>query len=94
MNRLNREQAIAAVGNELVESLDFANCEPTGRVGFNGKCQGDAQIEWSASVSFKDADGFNCHLVAYYYTTEDDELYAAESGWDSINWVIDGYTIN
>lgn len=92
---LSREQAIAIVGEQTVANLDHENCEPTNRCGYNGACQGDSLTEWSASVSCKDADGNNCTLIAYYYTTNDQDQTMADADGDgsAINWEIEGYEI-
>ena len=92
---MTREQALAAVSAQAVDAVERKNCEPTGRVGYNGACQGDALCEWSASVRCKDKDGNDCTLAAYYYTTnEQDEVMAANSGDGSyIDWEIAGYEI-
>lgn len=87
---LTREQAIAQVGAQAVNSVEAENCEPTNRVGYNGACQGDKLTEWSASISFGDAT-----LTAYYYTSNDDDQAMADNGGDGsyINWVIAGYEV-
>lgn len=92
---LTREQAVAIVGAEAVEKVGRENCEPTGRVGYNGACQGDAFCEWAASVSATNADGDDVTLVAYYYTSnEQDEIMAANDGDGSyIDWEIAGYEV-
>lgn len=91
---LTREQAIAEVGLAAVEAVERENCEPTGAVGYNGRCQGDRLTEWSAAVYLTDADGDEITLRAYYYTDEDDETLADETGtWDNTDWVIEGYEI-
>ena len=90
---LTREQAIALVGIEAVERAENENCEPTGRVGYNGSCQGDDLIEWSASAGCEDKEGYECSVIAYYYTDEEDEDAAEANGWDSIDWEIAGYEV-
>lgn len=85
---LSREQAIALVGTDAVSAVKGTNCEPTCRVGYNGSCQGDSLTEWSAGVSAVDADGEEVTLMAYYYTTnEQDECI------DTVNWEIEGYEV-
>jgi len=88
--KLTREQAIEQVGLSTVERVENQNCEPTGRVGYNGAVQGDSETEWSASV--RTSDGI---LIVYYYTSlEDDECMAAQDGDGSaIDWEIAGYEI-
>lgn len=92
---LTREQAVAALGEKLVDTVERKNCEPTNRVGYNGACQGDDLCEWSASVVGKDADGNEVVLTAYYYTTNDqDQIMADNSGDGSyIDWEIEGFEI-
>jgi len=92
---LTREEAIAKVGAAAVLAVEANNCEPTGRVGYNGECQGNEECEWSASVSCNDTAGDEVSLVAYYYTSnEDDQIMADNSGDGSyIEWVISGYEV-
>lgn len=92
---LTREQAVAIVGEEAMKAVEAKNCEPTNRVGCNGACQGDELCEWSASVACQDKDGNECSLVAYYYTTnEQDQIMAENSGDGSyIDWEIAGYEV-
>lgn len=93
---LTREQAIEKVGIKTVEAVEAENCEPTNRIGYNGACQGDALIEWSASVEFKDAEGIPRTITAYYYTDEDDEKIVEEAGgdWSYLSWNVAGYEID
>lgn len=93
---IDRDQAIALVGKAAVDAVERKNCEPTNRVGYNGSCQGDDLTEWSASIACQDRDGDDCTLVIYYYTDQDDEDYAKETGdWGGIDWgdKIAGYEI-
>lgn len=91
---LTREQSIETVGLEAVGKVEGKNCEPTNRVGYNGACQGDELTEWSAGVSCEDNDGYACTLVAYYYTTnEEDQAIADASDGSAINWEIAGYEV-
>ena len=87
-NLMTREQVEAIVGREAVDSVDAVNCEPTGRCGYNGACQGDELCEWVASVDAVDADGEHCEVRAYYYTTNDQD-----ENPDSIDWVVEGYEV-
>ena len=95
MNKqLTREQAIEIVGIEAVKKVEAENCEPTGRVGFNGACQGDDLTEWSASVAASDKEGYPVRLVAYYYTDNDEDQAMADAGDGSvINWEISHYAV-
>ena len=89
---LTREEAIAIVGLESVEKAESKNCEPTNRVGYNGACQGDDLIEWSAGAAAKDQDGTAVVVTVYYYTTQD-EIDAAGDDLGNVNWVIAGYEV-
>ena len=94
--KLNRKQAIERCGQAAVDAVDADNCEPTNRVGFNGRCQGDALCEWSATVDAVDAvDGQPCKLTAYYYITAADEQAIDDADGDAgvVDWVIDHYEI-
>lgn len=86
---MTREQAELIVGRDIVSSLDYVNCEPTGRCGYNGKCHGDELCEWSATVSAIDGDGICLSVTAYYYTTNEED-----ENMESIDWVISGYEIS
>ena len=92
---LTRAQAVAIVGDAAVEKLERENCEPTGRVGYNGACQHDDLCEWSAAVGCADKDGNACRLVAYYYTTNDEDQAMADADSDGsvIDWEIAGYEV-
>lgn len=84
---LTREQAIRWVGRDAVDAVAREICEPTNRVGYNGSCQGDDLTEWSASVACTNIHGDNVTLIMYYYTTADDEAYAAKTDdWGGIDW--------
>ena len=84
---LTREQAVAIIGEAVVDAAERKNCEPTGRVGYNGACQSDDLCEWSASASGADKDGTACSVVVYYYTTNDD------GDGSAIDWEISGYEV-
>lgn len=92
---LTREEAVAAVGKDAVSKVESKNCEPTNRVGYNGACQNNDLCEWSASVSCEDKDGNKCTLVAYYYTTNEEDQAMADAGGDGsvIDWKVAGYEI-
>jgi hypothetical protein len=92
---LSREDAVAAIGEDAVNAAESANCEPTGRVGYNGACQDNDLCEWFASAPGTDKNGVECSVIVYYYTTnEQDETMAAQDGDGSaIDWVIEGYEI-
>lgn len=88
---LTKEQAIALVGDDSVAAVERQNCEPTCRVGYNGACQGDSLTEWRSAVSATDSDGEQVTLLAYYYTTNEQDEHLAEVG--DIDWEIEGYEI-
>jgi len=92
---LTREQAVAIVGEAAVDKAERENCEPTNRVGYNGACQNDDLCEWSACVSCEDKDGNDCTLVAYYYTTNEQDQAMADAYGDgsAIDWEIAGYEV-
>lgn len=92
---LSREQAVEIVGEAAVDAVERENCEPTGRVGYNGACQGDEECEWSASVTCKDVSGLDVALTAYYYTTNEQDQLMAECDGDgsAIDWTISGYVV-
>ncbi len=92
---LTREQAVAMVGEAAVCAAEEQGCEPTNRVGYNGSCQDDELCEWSACVSATDTDGYECAVIVYYYTdNQDDETMANNDGdGASIDWVIAGYEV-
>jgi phage-related protein len=85
---LTREQAIAAVGAEAVNSVESANCDYTGRV----MDQSDDRVEFAASVRCTDADGVDCTLRAYYYPTQQ-ELDDCAEDLSCVDWVIHGYEV-
>ena len=92
---LTREQAIKRAGIAAVEAVEAENCEPTGRCGYNGACQDDALIEWSASVKAVDSDGDEVALIVYYYTdqADSDAMDAAYGDGSVIDWTVYGYEI-
>lgn len=92
---LTRDQAAAIVGIAAVAAVERENCEPTGRVGYNGACQNDNLCEWSACVRCEDLNGNSCWLEAYYYTTneQDQEMADADGDGSVIDWEIAGYEV-
>ena len=87
-NLMTREQVEVIVGRGAVDAVEYINCEPTGRCGYNGACQGDELCEWVSYVDAVDADGEHCELLAYYYTTNDQDENIGD-----IDFVIAGYEI-
>lgn len=92
---MTRAQAVAQVGENAVAAVERENCEPTGRVGYNGKMHGDDLTEWSASIGCHDKDGDEVTLTAYYYTDHDEDQAIADAYGDGsvIDWEIAGYEI-
>lgn len=98
---MNREQAIALCGLRAVDAVEAISCEPTNRVGYNGSCQGDDEVEFSASVKIDDdGDGTypdnlpvgGCALVAYYYQLAD-EVDECDGDLGTLNWRVAGYEV-
>ncbi len=88
---LTREQAIAIVGEASVLELDAEGCDFTNRVGYNGTVQGDAEVEFAASVSAKDENENDVSLIAYFY--QDAEDVDAAEDLDMLSWTIEGYEV-
>lgn len=94
MKKLTRQEAIAIVGEDAVNAVERINCEPTGRVGFNGSCKGDDLCEWVAGGEAKDEDGDSVTICAYYYTTNaEDETMADTGDGSNIDWQISHYEV-
>jgi len=90
---LTRKQAIEIVGAEAVANVEQIDCDFTNRVGYNGTCQGDAEVEFSASTRAEDAEGREVSLVAYYYQDADAVDENDLDCLDCLDWVIEGYEI-
>lgn len=92
-NLLTRDQAIARVGQDVINDLDKINCEPTSRVGVQG--YPDDYTEWTASIYATDTEGEDVVVVAYYYTTNEQDQIMADNDGDgsSISWEVAGYEI-
>ena len=90
---LTREQAVAIIGNAAVGAAESKSCEPTNRVGYNGRCKGDELCEWSASAAGADTSGTKCSAVVYYYTTNTQDEAIAEQDGSAIDWIIAGYDV-
>lgn len=91
--KLNRDEAVKLVGEDVVKAAENESCEPTNRVGYNGSCQGDELIEWMSSAEGVDGDGNDVQLQVYFYTNQEQEKTAEEDGWDFITWEIEGYEV-
>ncbi len=85
---LTRDQAIAEVGIEAVDMVDSANCDFTNRV----QTDGDEGIEFSATVSTTDREGYDIRLVAFYYQAQAD-LDAAGDDLSNCDWAVSGYEV-
>ena len=92
---MTREQAVEVVGEAAVSNVDSKACDPTNRVGYNGLCQGDDSTEWSASVGCEDKDGNDCILIAYYYTSSEQEQVMIDNELDTdyLDFKIAGYEV-
>ena len=88
---LTRDQAIQIVGADAVTAAENESCDYTGRVGYNGSCQGDDLVEFSASAGAVDSDGYDVHVIAYYY--QDAADVDAEESLDGLVWTIYGYEV-
>ena len=84
---LTREQAIQAVGSELVNKLDGINCEPTNRL----QTDGDESVEFSASVETGNEEYGRMTLTAYYYQSPKD-LDGVED-LSNLEWTVAGYEL-
>lgn len=84
---MNREQAVAMVGEVAVDKVERENCDFTNRV----QTDGDSRTEFSASVRCEDKDGNEVTLVAYYYQEQADV--DAVENLDELNWEIAGYEV-
>ena len=92
---LSKEEVVGLVGESAIEAIERENCEPTGRVGYNGKSRNEQLCEWSASISCKDNNDIERTLTAYYYTTnEEDEIINETGDGGSIDWEIEGYELD
>ncbi len=84
---LSREQAVELFGEKVIAKLESQNCEPTSRL----QTDGDDSIEYTASVAVDHPD--YDYVVAYYYTTPEQEQIMADHDGDGsfVDWVIEGY---
>jgi hypothetical protein len=85
---LSREQAIHAIGIELVDKVDAANCEPTNRV----QTDGDDGVEFAASVETGDGEYGRMSLTAYYYQSAADLRGVPDLS--NLNWTVAGYELH
>ena len=84
---MNREQAVAMVGEVAVDKVERENCDFTNRV----QCDGDTRTEFAARVRCEDREGNDVTLVAYYYQEQADV--DAVENLDELNWEISGYEV-
>ncbi|AQZ95448.1 hypothetical protein ACFSB1_00410 [Halopseudomonas phragmitis] len=78
MSRITKEQAIAAVGEEVINTLLFANVEPTNRVTNNGTAELSARIK---AMEGED----QVTVFMYVYVDEEEFMNAEDLGtldWD------------
>lgn len=86
MRNLTREQAVHAVGTEVVDKLDGLNCEPTNRL----QKDGDDSVEYSASLDIGEEYG-RMTLTAYYYQSCSD--LARFEDLSNLEWVVAHYEL-
>lgn len=84
---MTREQAIQAVGVELVDKLDATTCDYTNRV----QTDGDDSVEFSASIQTGSEEYGRMTLTAYYYQSPQD-LEGVEDLSD-LKWTVEGYEL-
>lgn len=85
---LTREQAIQAVGIELVDRVESVNCEPSSRL----QTDGDERVEFVAQINAgEDVDGFQRVLKAYYYQSP--QALEGVEDLSDIEWTIAGYEV-
>ena len=90
MKRINKEQAITAVGMDAVESVRALPCDLTNRVTDGTEWQG--YTEFAATLKTKDTDDDEVILVAYYFFPTDEVMAAYDLS--SLSWgAPDNYAI-
>ena len=84
---LSREQAVKLFGEGIISKLEYQSCEPTSRL----QTDGDDSTEYTASVKVNHHD--YDYVVAYYYTTPEQEQRMADCDGDGsvIDWEIEGF---
>lgn len=86
MNKLNRDQAVTEVGEKFVDDVECAPCD------FSTRCTNDGSVEFCATVKAGvDEDGFSRTITAVYF--QDAEAVDGVEDLDSLNWVVDHYTV-
>ena len=83
---MTREEAIKAVGLELVEQAEHENCECT--------CRLTDGTEWDGYTEFSASSDYNENMdrvVVYYYQKTEDVSNTEDLG--SLDWEIDHYEI-
>ena len=87
---MTREELVRIIGGSEVAALEAVDCEPTSRA-YDRSLIGD---EWMASYETKDLEGNPCRVEVYYYTDEDDDKIAEESGdWGMVTFTPHHYEI-
>lgn len=90
---LTREQAIEIVGLAAVEEAEEAsNWDFSNRVGYNGSCHGDDEVEFEVQTACKDKDGRDVVLTVYCYQ----DAIAVDGAADDLgmlDWDIEGYDV-
>ena len=82
MRRINKEQAIAVVGADAVESAMEQPCDLTNRVTDGTAWEG--YTEFAATVKAKDTEDEEVILVAYYFFPADEVM--ATCDLSSLSW--------
>jgi hypothetical protein len=78
MKRITKEQAIQQVGEKSVNTLLFANLEPTNRVTTDGT------VELSACVDATHIDGDD--VTVWMYVSVDKDAFNSCESLDQLNW--------
>lgn len=93
-NLLTRQQAMVLTSEASVKKVEALNCDYTSRC---MQPHEDDELELSATIECKNADGDECHLTAYYYidknwvdSLDDDVEYFDLVDWDT---ALKGYAI-
>jgi hypothetical protein len=85
--QLSREEAVERTSEILVDIVDTETADFTNRV----QTDGDDSVEFSASITFEDADGNEGILTAYYYQSQADIDSVDDLGM--LDWEVSGYEV-
>jgi len=82
--KLTRDEAIAAVGLDTIETLDYSiNAEPTSRC--DDMIKNDGVIEYEGSV-IREINGEDAKISVFFYPEMAPEDCDDSSYWDNIDW--------